>query len=58
MRLVDGTSIVPLASSYLFSSTLIRLSHNWKKSTMLLLFIIALGVFGYMCYVLIKPEKF
>ncbi|MFN8361180.1 MAG: K(+)-transporting ATPase subunit F [Candidatus Kapaibacterium sp.] len=25
---------------------------------MLLLFIIALGVFGYMCYVLIKPEKF
>ncbi|MBK9248189.1 MAG: K(+)-transporting ATPase subunit F [Ignavibacteria bacterium] len=25
---------------------------------MLLLFIIALGVFGYMCYVLLKPEKF
>ncbi|MFD2519902.1 K(+)-transporting ATPase subunit F [Emticicia soli] len=22
------------------------------------LFIIAIGVFGYMCYVLIKPEKF
>ncbi|MCZ2394070.1 MAG: potassium-transporting ATPase subunit F [Chitinophagales bacterium] len=22
------------------------------------LFIIAIGVFGYMCYVLVKPEKF
>ncbi|WP_232831875.1 potassium-transporting ATPase subunit F [Taibaiella helva] len=27
-------------------------------STMIALFIIALLVFGYMCYVLLKPEKF
>ncbi|MEI6410614.1 MAG: potassium-transporting ATPase subunit F [Bacteroidota bacterium] len=25
---------------------------------MLVLFFIALAVFGYMCYVLVKPEKF
>ncbi|MBP9924366.1 MAG: K(+)-transporting ATPase subunit F [Cyclobacteriaceae bacterium] len=25
---------------------------------MLALFIIAIGVFGYICYVLLKPEKF
>ncbi|HLO53784.1 MAG TPA: potassium-transporting ATPase subunit F [Saprospiraceae bacterium] len=29
-----------------------------KQRTMTALFIIALVVFGYMCYVLIKPEKF
>ncbi|MCC7443276.1 MAG: potassium-transporting ATPase subunit F [Saprospiraceae bacterium] len=25
---------------------------------MTVLFIISIGVFGYMCYVLVKPEKF
>jgi len=29
-----------------------------KSKTMAALFIIAIAVFGYMCYVLLKPEKF
>ncbi|AWG26118.1 potassium-transporting ATPase subunit F [Flavobacterium kingsejongi] len=29
-----------------------------KSKLMLLLFFIALAVFAYICYVLIKPEKF
>ncbi|MBP6515975.1 MAG: potassium-transporting ATPase subunit F [Chitinophagales bacterium] len=29
-----------------------------KSNTMLALFIIAIGVFAYICYVLLKPEKF
>jgi len=29
-----------------------------KSNPMAALFIIALAVFGYMCYVLLKPEKF
>ncbi|MBL7830382.1 MAG: potassium-transporting ATPase subunit F [Saprospiraceae bacterium] len=36
-----------------------KLLNGLKKSKiMTLLFIIAIGVFAYMCYVLLKPEKF
>ena len=28
------------------------------RKSMITLFIVAIGVFAYMCYVLIKPEKF
>ncbi|WP_205748078.1 potassium-transporting ATPase subunit F [Dyadobacter luticola] len=29
-----------------------------KSEIMAALFIVSIGVFGYMCYVLVKPEKF
>ena len=32
--------------------------HHAKFKEMILLFIIALAVFAYICYVLLKPEKF
>lgn len=31
---------------------------EFKTKAMTALFIVAIAVFGYMCYVLIKPEKF
>lgn len=35
-----------------------QLMTSKKYKNMTILFIIAIAVFGYMCYVLLKPEKF